>query len=102
MRMNSGHRPGTRIGGRGCPQCGSHDTEGLGRGGVQWCHSCDHRWFPCSPGCRGYRLEVDPNADPRIIGCPGCGVPDGIARLWPESWRAMAYRLDGKKLDSLK
>jgi len=89
-----------RIGGRGCPSCGSHDTEGVSRAGIQVCISCAHRWFPCSPGCRGYRLE--PDADPpRIIGCPDCGVPDRIAWQWPEAWRGMMYRLAGRKLESL-
>lgn len=89
------------MGGRGCPRCGSHDTERVSRGGVQWCHSCDARWFPCRPGCRGYDIKIEPGSDPRIEGCTGCGVPDSIARQWPEAWRAVAYRLDTKKLEAV-
>lgn len=88
---------GKRKGGRGCPKCGSHDTESFSRGGsVNWCNSCDHRWKPCKAGCRGYRLDED-SPEPLIFGCPDCGVPDLIARRWPEAWRAMAGRLDDEK-----
>jgi hypothetical protein len=38
---------------------------------------------------------------PMIIGCSGCGVPDRIARMWPEPYRTMMYRLSGKKLEAL-
>jgi hypothetical protein len=89
------------MGGRGCPRCGSHDTEGLAKGGISWCHTCDNRWFPCRPGCRGYVLRVDSGDDPVILGCPDCGVPDKIARWWPEAWRAMQYRLAEFKLESV-
>jgi hypothetical protein len=92
---------GKRIGGRGCPACGSHDTEGLGRSGAQWCNTCAHRWLPCSPGCRGYRLYFDDEKVPYIAGCEDCGVPDKVARQWPEAWRAMAHRLDSKKLEAI-
>lgn len=92
-------RVAKRIGGRGCPSCGSHDTEGLGKTGAQWCISCSHRWIPCSYHCRGYRLDVDSNPEhPCIKGCPDCGVPDRIAWKWPEAWRAMALQLDSNKL----
>ena len=85
-----------RIGGRGCPNCGSHNTEAAGRtGGVHWCVSCRHRWAPCKPMCRGYRLAFDPL--PRIQGCPDCRVPDTIAVTWPEAYRAMANELDRSK-----
>lgn len=94
-------RRGTRIGGRGCPTCGSHDTEGFGRGGAQWCHSCDHRWTPCTPGCRGYRLDLRVRSGPEITGCPECGVPDKVARRWPEAWRAMANRLGVEKMEAI-
>lgn len=90
-----------RIGGRGCPACGSHNTEGLGPAGAQWCITCHHRWIPCSPGCRGYQLDVDHADGPQIVGCRGCGVPDKLARMWPETYRAMMYRLGGSKLERL-
>lgn len=95
-------RKGTRIGGRGCPTCGSHDTEGIGKGGVQWCHACNHRWQPCAPGCRGYRLDIRATDGPAIIGCSECGVPDTTARRWPEAWRAMAHRLTADKMEQLE
>jgi len=57
--------------------------------------------MPCSPGCRGYRLDVHAKGGPQIVGCSGCGVPDEIARLWPEAWRAMANRITSKKLEAL-
>lgn len=57
--------------------------------------------MPCSPGCRGYNLVTDTDP-PEILGCPRCGVPDRIARKWPEAWRLMALRLDGKKLERLE
>jgi hypothetical protein len=95
-----GRKPGVKIGGRGCPTCGSHDTISVGRSGLQMCITCDYRWFPCSPGCRGYDLDV--GTAPRILGCTRCGVSDAIAVRWPEAWRAMAYRLDGKKLEPLE
>jgi hypothetical protein len=94
-------KAGTRMGGRGCPSCGSHDTEGLGKGGAQWCLTCNHRWAPCTPGCRGYRLDIRASDGPVIIGCKDCGVPDRFARVWPEAWRAMANRLSEKKLDAV-
>ena len=94
-------KTGTRVGGRGCPSCGSHNTEGLGRGAVQWCHTCDHRWQPCSPGCKGYEFELDLPDGPQIIGCVKCGVPDRIARQWPEAYRAIAKLLDGRKLEAI-
>ncbi len=92
---------GTRIGGRGCPECGSHNTEGLSGKGAHWCMDCEHRWLPCTPGCRGYRLDIRAK-EPAIIGCPDCQVPDAIARRWPEAWRAMANRLAKYKLEPVK
>lgn len=89
---------GEARGGRGCPNCGSHNTENLGRGAYQWCHDCNHRWVPCAPGCRGYRLDMQ---EPKIIGCPDCGVPDNVARFWPEAWRAVANKLALSKRDEL-
>ncbi len=95
-------KPTKRLGGRGCPSCGTHDTEGLGRAGtVHWCNGCGHKWFPCTPGCRGYALDVNSKAGPQVIGCADCGVPDRIARHWPESHRALANRLDGKRLEAV-
>lgn len=94
-------KAGTRIGGRGCPSCGSHDTEGIGKGGAHWCHTCNHRWLPCTPGCRGYRLDPHAKGGPEIVGCAQCGVSNKMARLWPEAWRAMAHRLAANKLDAV-
>ncbi len=88
-----------RIGSRGCPNCGSHNTEGVKAQGVYWCVVCRHRWSPCSNHCRGYTLEMKPN--PAIRGCPGCGVPDRVAAYWPEAYRAMARELDVVKAASL-
>jgi len=90
-----------RIGGRGCPGCGSHDTDGFPKTGVAFCHTCSHRWQVCRPGCRGYALNVEAKGGPAIEGCGDCGVPDRIARLWPEAWRAMAKRLDAAKLEAV-
>jgi hypothetical protein len=81
-----------RIGGRGCPACGSHDTEGLARTGAQWCMSCNHRWLPCSAHCRGYELHFS-KTGPEIRGCKSCGVPDKIATWWPEAYRALSLKL---------
>lgn len=39
--------------------------------------------------------------EPEIRGCVECGVPDVVARRWPETWRAMAYKLDIKKKEEL-
>lgn len=92
-----------RMGGRGCPRCGSHNTWGLGRSGVQVCDACDYRWAPCSDNyCRGYRIEMKPI--PSITGCPDCdadhgGVPDHVVQFWPEAWRAIARHLDEHKMD---
>lgn len=95
-----------RIGGRGCPRCGSHDTAGMrlrnGTLGAQWCYTCEQRWLPCTIAyCRGYKLAVDDTKGPMIYGCAECGVPDYIARRWPETYRAMAKLLDGKKFERL-
>lgn len=88
------------MGGRGCPECGSHDTEGLGRAGTAvWCNGCGYKWFPCTPGCRGYQLVLDADGGPTVEGCKECGVPSRIARHWPEAYRALANRLDGKRLE---
>lgn len=85
-----------RIGGRGCPSCGSHDTEGLARTGAQWCMGCNHRWVPCSAHCRGYEISF-PRSGPTIKGCQKCGVPDKIAMWWPEVYRALALKLAALK-----
>jgi hypothetical protein len=61
---------------------------------VYWCVTCRHRWFPCTSRCRGYKLEKAGKEGPTILGCTGCGVPDRIARTWPEAYRAMARELD--------
>lgn len=94
---------GTKMGGRGCPRCGGHNTEGVGRAtdgkpGVKWCLTCKHRWFPCTTTCRGYKLEMKgPDKAPAIMGCELCGVPDRVARYWPEAYRAMAMELQKLK-----
>lgn len=88
-----------RIGGRGCPNCGSHDTEGLSRRGAWWCLSCDHKWAPHSSSCRGWALDLRHPGGPTVIGCPECGVPDRVARTWPEAHRDLAKALDGRKLE---
>lgn len=86
---------------RGCPQCGSHNTWGLGRSGVQVCDACDYRWIPCSDQyCRGYRVVTD--GSPSIIGCPDCdkehgGVQSKVVQWWPEAWRAVARELDDRE-----
>lgn len=89
-----------RIGGRGCPSCGSHDTEGLARTGAQWCTRCDHRWVPCSAHCRGYEISF-PKTGPTIRGCVRCGVPDRIVVFWPEAYRAVSLEL-AKRYDKLE
>ena len=92
--MPAGGKSG-RIGSRGCPNCGSHNTEGLrGERVVYWCRTCRHRWFPCEPRCRGYKTRLDAKDGPMVVGCAGCGVPDRIARGWPEAYRALARELD--------
>lgn len=94
-----------RIGGRGCPSCGGHNTDSLrtrdGSIAAQFCYNCEFKWLPCSPGCRGYSLEMDTPAGPMIRGCVGCKVPDTVARTWPEAYRAMARVLDARKLEGL-
>lgn len=105
---------GMRIGGSGCPKCGGHNTErgphaGKGLGYIRWCNTCAHRWQPCEPGCRGYKLFVPGAAGfsskrgdvPAIRGCPDCGVPDKVAAYWPEAYRAMAVAMDKHKALSL-
>ena len=89
-----------RIGGRGCPSCGGHDTEGLVNRGAQWCNSCSHRWAPCKPHCRGYEADIAGDV-PKIRGCKDCGVPDKLAIWWPEAWRAVYALLSVKKMDDL-
>lgn len=85
---------GKKLGGRGCGACGSHDTENMGRAGTaSWCNTCGHKWIPCRPGCRGYEFDMTAKSGPVVIGCAGCGVPDRIARNWPEAHRALANRL---------
>jgi hypothetical protein len=101
-KKHPGRGPGERApyGGRGCGACGSHNTEGLGSTGVQWCHACNHRWTPCRPGCRGFECVLKPL--PKLKGCGGCGVPDHVAQQWPEAWRQMAKRLDVLKRAELE
>jgi hypothetical protein len=82
-----------RIGGRGCPQCGSHNTQGFTRGGAQWCFSCNNKWVPCQRTCRGWRLDMHHPDGPSVIGCVDCGVPHRIARTWPEAHNALARQL---------
>lgn len=84
---------------RGCPRCGSHNTWGMGRTGLQRCDQCDYRWAPCGDQyCMGYRISLD-GVEPTIRGCPDCdkangGVPSAVARWWPSAWRAVARKLD--------
>jgi hypothetical protein len=61
---------------------------------IYWCRTCRHRWMPCSARCRGYALKMSTPTGPAIVGCEGCKVPDRIARMWPEAYRAMARDLD--------
>ena len=89
-----------RIGGRGCPNCGSHATQGLSRAGAWWCETCDHRWVPCLPNCRGWEYDMRHPDGPLVIGCVACGVPNRVARTWPEAWRELAKKLDGHKLEA--
>lgn len=89
-----------RVGGRGCPNCGSHNTEGLARAGAQWCLTCNHKWVPCRSSCRGWVLDLRAPDGPTAIGCEQCGVPTRVARTWPEVWRDLAYALDGHKLEA--
>lgn len=87
-----------RIGGRGCPRCGSHDTESLARRGVWACLTCGGHWTPCSTACRGWLCDIHAPEGPAIVGCAECGVPDRVARTWPEAWRDLAKHLDGRKM----
>jgi hypothetical protein len=91
--------PMARIGGRGCPGCGSHNTQGLTRAGAQWCNTCNHKWVPCTTTCRGWVLDLRHPDGPTVFGCERCGVPTRVARTWPEVWRDLAYKLDGRKLE---
>lgn len=85
---------------RGCPSCGSHNTWGLGRSGVQQCDDCRYRWKPCTDQyCRGYRIYLEPL--PTFIGCAQCdedngGVRTSIVAEWPETWRAVARALEAR------
>jgi hypothetical protein len=100
--MPSGGESGKRIGSRGCPGCGSHNTEGTrGKNVVYWCRTCRHRWLPCSSRCRGYVAKLDAKDGPLVLGCVGCGVPDRVARMWPEAYRALARELDFVKQSQL-
>jgi hypothetical protein len=86
---------------RGCPKCGSHNTWGLGRSGIQACDVCDYRWQPCGDQyCRGYKVFLEPS--PGLVGCPDCdkdhgGVPTSIVVWWPEAWRAIARGLEKRE-----
>lgn len=87
-----------RIGGRGCPSCGSHDTATLrssaeGLSGAAWCNSCNHKWIPCAPHCRGYRIDVKNLEPPYIEACSDCGVPKKFALRWPEAYRQVSKDL---------
>lgn len=73
---------------RGCPKCGSHDTAGITAKAAQWCNTCNHKWLPCAPYCRGYEVSTE-GIYPAVYGCKGCGVPDHIARWWPEAYRTL-------------
>ncbi len=92
-----------RIGSRGCPNCGGHNTEGLRGDGrsVYWCRTCRHRWFPCRPHCRGYALALDAPTGPEVRGCDECGVPTVVARGWPEAYRSLANELGRLKKRAL-
>jgi hypothetical protein len=37
-----------------------------------------------------------------VIGCVGCGVPNRVARTWPEAYRALARELDFLKQAALE
>jgi hypothetical protein len=43
-------------------------------------------------------IEVDDVEVPSIRGCRDCGVPDRIARWWPETYRAMQKALNATKI----
>lgn len=90
-------KAGKRIGGKGCPSCGSHNTESINYGREMQCDTCGNRWEPCdTPYCRGYEIDIGGDA-PTIRGCRGCGVPDRVARWWPEAYRAIHRELIKKK-----
>ena len=100
---NRKSRAGYKIGSKGCPSCGSHDTDHLRVAGAQWCNTCGHRWVPCDTAfCRGYEIDIT-GEFPEIRGCKGCGVPTRIARWWPEAHRAV-YRalLERDKLEAIE
>lgn len=50
----------------------------------------------------GYKLKFTDADGPKVIGCPGCGVPDRIARWWPEAHRKLAAALDERKKQELR
>jgi hypothetical protein len=94
---------GKKMGGRGCPKCGGFNTDRLSKTkrGLNVCYECEHRWVPCSDGCRGFVLDTERKSGPAIMGCRYCEVPDAIARTWPNAWRAMARILDDWKRATL-
>jgi hypothetical protein len=100
--MKKQTRAGKKIGSKGCPACGSHNTESINYGGAQWCNACGYRWAPCdTPHCRGYEIDLGGDV-PVIRGCKGCGVPDRIARWWPEAYRAIHKVLLDRKLKEME
>lgn len=68
---------------------------------MSWCISCSHRWIPHATNCRGYFVELSGDV-PLIRGCKECGVPDKIARWWPEAYRAIANALNDKKMEPVR
>lgn len=44
---------------------------------------------------------MDAPTGPTVVGCARCGVPDKVARYWPEAYRALARELDTLKADEL-
>jgi hypothetical protein len=91
-----------KIGGRGCPRCGSHNTDGFQRSGVQRCGTCEFKWTPCERTCRGWKLSMRDVEGPCVIGCRNCGVPNRVARTWPEAYNALARELlsSGDKMEA--
>jgi hypothetical protein len=106
MTAKKEKKPVVRGLSRGCPRCGSHNTDALrvrsGKLGAMWCRTCENRWLPCeTPYCKGFAIEMHgPDGYPLINGCRGCGVPDHIARRWPEAYRAV-YRMLLEDTDKL-
>lgn len=89
-----------RIGGKGCPACGSHKTNPVLKGREIICRTCGHDWEPCSLECRGYAFDLRDPEGPCVIGCKECGTPDAIARTWPEAHIALGKEVF-KNVDKL-